>query len=43
MYRAIQKEAAELGANAVIVEGPGIARNENYGPADAAKLYKPLQ
>ena len=27
MYRAVQKEAAELGANAIIVEGPGIGRN----------------
>ena len=27
MYRAVQKEAAELGADAVIVEGPGIGRN----------------
>jgi hypothetical protein len=28
LYRAIQKEAAELGADAVIVEGCGITRNE---------------
>ena len=27
MYRAVQKEAAELGADAVIVEGSGIGRN----------------
>ena len=27
MYRAVQKEAAELGAHAIIVEGPGIGRN----------------
>jgi hypothetical protein len=27
MYRAVQKEAAELGADAVIVEGPGIRPN----------------
>jgi hypothetical protein len=27
MYRAIQKEAAELGAHAIIVEGLGIGRN----------------
>src|SRR4029077_2000784 len=27
MYRAVQKEAAELGADAVIVEGPGIGPN----------------
>ena len=29
MYRAVQKEAAELGADAVIVEGPGIGPNYN--------------
>lgn len=29
MYRAVQKEAAELGANAIIVEGPGIGANYN--------------
>ena len=29
MYRAVQKEAAELGANAIIVEGPGIGPNYN--------------
>jgi hypothetical protein len=29
MYRAVQKEAAELGAQAVIVEGPGIGPNYN--------------
>jgi hypothetical protein len=27
MYRSVQKEAAELGAQAIIVEGPGIGRN----------------
>ena len=29
MYRAVQKEAAELGANAIIIEGPGIGPNYN--------------
>ena len=29
MYRAVQKEAAELGADAVIIEGPGIGLNYN--------------
>ena len=29
MYRAVQKEAAELGADAVIVEGPGIGPDYN--------------
>jgi hypothetical protein len=29
MYRAAQKEAAELGANAIIIEGPGIGPNYN--------------
>ena len=29
MYRAVQKEAAELGADAVIIEGPGIGPNYN--------------
>jgi hypothetical protein len=27
MYRAVQKEAAELGANAIIIEAPGIGPN----------------
>ena len=27
MYRAVQKEAAELGADAVLIEGSGIGRN----------------
>ena len=43
MYRAVQKEAAELGAEAVIVEGSGIQWQELYGPAETAKPYKPLQ
>jgi hypothetical protein len=29
MYRAVQKEAAELGANAIIIEGVGIGPNYN--------------
>jgi hypothetical protein len=29
MYRAVQKEAAELGASAIIIEGPGIGPNYN--------------
>jgi hypothetical protein len=29
MYRAVQKEAAELGANAIIIGGPGIGPNYN--------------
>ena len=29
MYRAVQMEAAELGANAIIIEGPGIGPNYN--------------
>jgi hypothetical protein len=29
MYRAVQKEAAELGANAIIIDGPGIGPNYN--------------
>ena len=29
MYRAVQKEAAELGANAIIIQGPGIGPNYN--------------
>ena len=27
MYRAVQKEAAELGADAVLIEGAGVGRN----------------
>jgi hypothetical protein len=42
MYRAIQKEAAELGADAVIVEGPGIVRNEIYGLARRGKALQAL-
>ena len=29
LYRAVQKEAAELGANAIIIDGPGIGPNYN--------------
>ena len=29
MYRAVQKEAAELGADAIIIDGPGIGPNYN--------------
>ena len=42
MYRAIQKEAAELGADAVIVEESGIMRNEIYGPARRGKALQAL-
>ena len=42
MYRAIQKEAAELGADAVIVEGPGIARNEIHGVVRRGKALQAL-
>jgi hypothetical protein len=42
LYRAIQKEAAELGADAVIVEGCGITRNEIYGLARRGKALQAL-
>ena len=45
MYRAVQKEAAELGAHAVIIEGPssgGIGRNEIYGLVRRGKALQAL-
>jgi hypothetical protein len=42
-YHGIQKEAAELGADAVIVEGSGIERNEIYGLARRDKALQPWQ
>jgi hypothetical protein len=40
LYRAVQKEAAELGADAVIVEGAGVKWNESF---TIPRRYKTLQ
>ena len=42
MYRAVQKEAAELGADAVIVEGSGIKWQEFHGPGPRSKGLQAL-
>ena len=42
MYRAVQKEAAELGADAVLIEGAG-ASDETTMDSVEARLCKPSQ